>query len=33
MEEMTAENLQEELNTLDHSLAFGGGKSLKLPHV
>ena len=29
---MTAENLQEELNTLDHSLAFGGGKSRKLQH-
>ena len=32
MEEMTAESLEEELNTLDHSLAFSGGKSRKLQH-
>lgn len=32
MEEMTAESLAEELNTLDHSLAFTGGKSRKLQH-
>ena len=32
VEEMTAESLEEELNTLDHSLAFSGGKSRKLQH-
>ena len=32
MEEVTAESLEEELNTLDHSLAFSGGKSRKLQH-
>lgn len=32
MEEMTAESLEEELTTLDHSLAFSGGKSRKLQH-
>ena len=32
MKEMTAENLEEELNTLDHSLAFSSGKSRKLQH-
>lgn len=32
MKEMTAESLEEELNTLDHSLAFSGGKSRKLQH-
>ena len=32
MEDMTAENLLEELSTLVHTLAFGGGKSRKLQH-
>ena len=32
MEEITAESLEEELNNLDHSLAFTGGKSRKLQH-
>ena len=32
MKEMTAESLEEELNTLDHSLAFSSGKSRKLQH-
>ena len=32
MEDMTAENLREELSTLVHTLAFGGGKSRKLQH-
>lgn len=32
IEELTAESLEEELNTLDHSLAFTGGKSRKLQH-
>ena len=32
MEDMTAENLLEELSTLVHTLAFGGGKSCKLQH-
>lgn len=32
IEELTPESLEEELNTLDHSLAFSGGKSRKLQH-
>lgn len=32
MEEMTAESLEEDLTTLDHSLAFTSGKSRKLQH-